>query len=108
VQRRLRLSVMYHTSLSPSRAKVQRRLFARHAQQLEQPAQERRDRHVKTFDKAVHTLREAKTLASEKRWLAMLWSGKYTTGADDADDSDVAWADGAYQHRQETRSRVDA
>jgi hypothetical protein len=35
-------------------------------------------------------------------------NGAYTTGADDADDSDDAWADGAYQHRQETRSRADA
>jgi hypothetical protein len=35
-------------------------------------------------------------------------NGAYTTCADDADDSDDAWADGAYQHRQETRLRADA
>jgi hypothetical protein len=35
-------------------------------------------------------------------------NGAYTTGADDADDSDDAWADGAYQHRQEMRSHADA
>jgi hypothetical protein len=35
-------------------------------------------------------------------------NGEYATGSDDANDSDDAWADGAYQHRQETRSRADA
>jgi hypothetical protein len=35
-------------------------------------------------------------------------NGAYTTGVDDADDSGDAWADGAYQHQQETRSRADA
>jgi len=56
---------------------VQRRLFAQQAKQLEQQAQELHARHVKTLDKVVHTIREAKTLASEKPWLAMLCSGKY-------------------------------
>ncbi|KAJ1619690.1 hypothetical protein T492DRAFT_1083793 [Pavlovales sp. CCMP2436] len=56
---------------------VQRRLFAQQGKQLEQQAQELHACHVKTLDKVVHTIREAKTLASEKPWLAMLCSDKY-------------------------------
>ncbi|KAJ1634180.1 hypothetical protein T492DRAFT_865520 [Pavlovales sp. CCMP2436] len=44
----------------------------------------------------------------ERARMERVGNGAYNTSSDDANDSDDAWADGAYQHRQETRSRADA